>query len=277
MNAAFEPVAGGTGIRRAWAAVVAGGAVVLALALPALFRFEPQFSTPTATVEPPSSNITADDPFYSELVGCVTRLTGAEFGDVNIGPDGSVTGDGQTVLDLAAMRYPVEFRGCFDALLGNPREVLVDADPMTGSRLAIGVVDGWPTTNQDLTPAVTDPQERLSISNYPLHPGGEGCAHIPVQAMEDLSPPDFLIQILKRAGSADGFSERPPTFAGRISGIDQGDHWECISQEARADIAALRWMEMDVEDQGFYLLIVVGREIPDRTLHQIERALDSFE
>jgi hypothetical protein len=66
-------------------------------------------------------------------------------------------------------------------------------------RFSIRYPAAWERSMQSLTPGLTDPREIVSVGSYHMRPGGELCAHLPVNALEDLSPADAFLTVQERA------------------------------------------------------------------------------
>ena len=50
-------------------------------------------------------------------------------------------------------------------------------------RLEVSYPNDWYRSEEPLTPYLGDPKEILSLGSYPLRPGGDRCAHHPVNAL----------------------------------------------------------------------------------------------
>jgi hypothetical protein len=66
-------------------------------------------------------------------------------------------------------------------------------------RFSIRYPAAWERSIQSLTPGLTDPREIVSVGSYHMRPGGELCAHLPVNALEDLGPEDAFLTVQERA------------------------------------------------------------------------------
>ena len=263
--------------RLRWPAAVVSAALVLILAVPALlFLGDEQPQTTTTTLPATTTSIlehpvpVSEEPFYTALLQCVANRYGTGFGPVMANKHGQVTAEGQAAIDRAAGTGE-SFSKCFaDESMRNQSFDLEDGE---GSIL---LPPDWVRTTDDLTPNFGDPDERISMGTFPLFPMTEDSDSCALQALVDLSPDDVFIQILERSGPAESFEPRPPTFAGRLSGVDENDYWECLSPAERSDIGALRWLSFETGGRGFYALVALGSEIGDDQRHTVERILDSF-
>ena len=263
-----------------WPAAVVSAALVLLLAVPALFFLgdeSPQTTTTTLPVT--TTSVTEDtipveeEPFYTAVLGCVADETGYDFGPVTVDEDGSLTSRGRKALDGAASGYPGPYQACFEETTGLSGSLANQTFALSEGEASILVPDGWISTTDDLTPNIGDPWDRISIGTYPMEPmvaDGDSCA---LRALVDLSPNDVFIQILERDGSASA-APRPPTYAGRLSGLDDGDFWECMSPEERSDLGVLRFLDFGHEGRQFYVLLALGSETGADELHAAELILD---
>ncbi|MEX1124816.1 MAG: kelch repeat-containing protein, partial [Acidimicrobiia bacterium] len=264
-----------------WPAALVGAALVLILALPALlFLGDESPQTTTTTIPVTTTSVTVDtipvveEVFYTAVLQCLADETGNDFGPVTVDEDGLLTTRGRRALDAAAAGYPRPYRACYEITIGLGGSLQSQSFALNEGTASILVPSGWNSTTDDLTPNVGDPWERISIGTYPLVPtveGGDSCA---LQALEDLSPDDVFIQILERSGSALGFEPRAPTFAGRLTGLDEGDYWECLTPDERSDLGTLRWLSFEIDGRGFYALVALGSETGEDELHTVELILD---
>jgi hypothetical protein len=252
----------------------------LVLALPALFFLgdEPPQAT-TTTLPATTTSITentlpvVEDIFYTAVLHCLADQTGNNFGAVTVDEEGSLTTRGRRALDAAAEGYPGPFRACYEETSGLTGSLQSQSFALDEGEASILVPDGWMSTTNDLTPNVGDPNERISIGTYPLLPMVEDSDSCALQALVDLSPDDVFIQILERSGPASA-TQRPPTYAGRLSGLDEGDFWECMAPEDRPDLGVLRFLDFGHEGHQFYVLLALGSETGEDELHTAELMLD---
>jgi hypothetical protein len=262
-----------------WPAAVVSGVLVLLLAVPALFFLGDEApQTTTTTLPATTTTVTEDTPgveqaFYTAVLGCVADQTGYDFGPVTVDEDGSLTTRGRRALDAAAEGYPRPYQACFEQATGLRGSLVTQTFALSDGEATILVPDGWISTTDDLTPNVGDPWDRISIGTFSMVPtleDGNSCA---LQALVDLSPDDALIQILERSGPASA-TPRPPTYAGSLSGIDEGDFWECLSPQERTDLGVLRFLDFEHEGHQFYVLLALGSSTGEDELHTAELILD---
>jgi len=266
-----------------WPAAVVSGVLVLVLAVPALFFLGDEApQTTTTTLPATTTSVTEDtvpvgeEPFYTAVLGCVADQTGNDFGPVTVDEDGSLTARGRGALDGAASGYPGPYQECFEEATGLSGSLVNQTFALFEGEASIPLPDGWISTTDDLTPNVGDPEERITISTYPAAAGGDTCAQVPVQALDDLDPNDLFLQVLERSGPASA-TRRPPTFAGLIGQIDEGtDLWECMSSDQRSDLGSLQFLDFEHEGRQFYVLLALGSETGEDDLHLVELILDSI-
>jgi hypothetical protein len=244
-------------------------------------RPEDTVSPPTSTVTIPSHVTVAEgaDPFYADLARCVADSSRTDFGELDVHRDGSPTDAGQSSLDEAVTAAPDALARCHE-VLGSHGAVRREAVRLFPGSISIPEVtvsmlvpESWESTVDDLTPIVTGPQEAISLATFSMRSGGEECAHVPVNALEDMAPDDVFIQILNGTGS----EELPPTFAGRVDQLPQGEHIECLASPEREDIGSLLWAPFTENGHGLYILVALGAEVTREQLHLAERVLDSIE
>lgn len=168
-----------------------------------------------------------------------------------------------------------------DSALGDPvngPSTTTWADQDSGFEISYPAT--WYVAGHDLTPGA-GLMYRLAVASYPLPAGGGGgCGHLPIAALNRMSPTDAFIHLEERgpvSATADGFGERPDSFASLLDGIDEAtDAWECIASEQRDDIGVLRWIDFRDHGRGFYLLVAIGAEASTDDLAVASRVLDSL-
>jgi hypothetical protein len=155
-----------------------------------------------------------------------------------------------------------------------PFDVVID-----GAGIKVTHPSDWYQAREDLTPNAGLPQ-RVAVGTYGLGPGGPRCAHMPVTAMRDLGPTDVFLYLEEGVpiASPGEWDARPATFAGWLTGIDEGtDAWECMRDDERGHIGALRWLAFAESGRGLHLLAVIGREASADDVATAADILDSLE
>lgn len=141
-----------------------------------------------------------------------------------------------------------------------------------GGRFSIRFPAGWKRAAESLTPLLTDPREIVSVGTHDLRPGGERCAHLPVNALEDLGPTDAFLTVQERAQPhlAD-YPPRPIHF--ELGAPDERfDGVNCV----RSASILQWWLPFRDGDRAFYALVVLGKSASEDTRRQMLQTLDSF-
>ncbi len=116
----------------------------------------------------------------------------------------------------------------------------------------------WQHAPTRLTPFLGDPLELLALGTYRLRPGGDRCAHQPVDALEDLGPRDALLVIFERAEpyAKTGYPPRagPPELT-----VDTNRF--CVPAGGRLD----GWTSFGESGRAFYALLALGEDAPAET------------
>lgn len=126
----------------------------------------------------------------------------------------------------------------------------------------------WFVSDRPINDWVCSPFEILALATYPLRPGGHAVmdAQLPSNAVEDLGPNDILIWLNdsgnacggeRRAGTGDGFPERPAAF-GPVALCGDGD--ALCRSDGRNVVPGIRgwWSAFRDEDRGFYVFVGMG-------------------
>jgi len=127
----------------------------------------------------------------------------------------------------------------------------------------------WQRAASPLTPQLSDPVELLALGTYELRPGGDRCAHQPVNAVEDLGPRDALIVIFERAQpyAQSGYPPRQgsPELA-------RGTGRFCVSGTNRLD----SWLSFGESGRAFYALLALGENASEETRTQLLAVYESI-
>jgi hypothetical protein len=140
-------------------------------------------------------------------------------------------------------------------------------------RFSILYPAAWERSMQSLTPGLTDPREIVSVGSYHMRPGGELCAHLPVNALEDLSPADAFLTIQERAQPH--LADYPP----RPTQFDLGKPTEgfdgelCVREPGDLD---QWWLPFRDGSRAFYALVALGTSASKETRQQVTQTLNSF-
>jgi hypothetical protein len=159
-----------------------------------------------------------------------------------------------------------------------PAEMTIQAPALTTyddqeGRFSIRYPAAWERSMQSLTPGLTDPREIVSVGSYHMRPGGELCAHLPVNALEDLSPADAFLTIQERAQPH--LADYPP----RPTQFDLGKPTEgfdgelCVREPGDLD---QWWLPFRDGSRAFYALVALGTSASKETRQQVTQTLNSF-
>jgi hypothetical protein len=135
-------------------------------------------------------------------------------------------------------------------------------------RFTVTYPSDWFVADQPINDAVCSPFEILTLATYPLRPGGHAVidAQLPSNAVDDLGTNDILIWLNdsgnacggpRRAGSGDGFPERPARF-GPIT--DCRDVDGLCPSDGRGVVPGIRgwWIAFRDAGRGFYVFVGMG-------------------
>ena len=107
------------------------------------------------------------------------------------------------------------------------------------------------------------------------------CPHMPTRALEQLGTTDVFIFMDERGpvlpGSDHGFTKQPDDFEKLLSGVDERtDVFQCVDAAEREDFGLLKWLSLEENDRGYYLIVAAGRDASDRTLKELAESLNSL-
>ena len=127
----------------------------------------------------------------------------------------------------------------------------------------------WHRAESPLTPHLGDPRELLALGTYRLRPGGDRCAHQPVNAIEDLGTEDALIVIFERAPPypENGYPPRqgPPELVA-------GTNRFCVPGRDRLD----GWFSFGESGRAFYALLALGGRASPKTRQELVAIYESL-
>lgn len=147
-----------------------------------------------------------------------------------------------------------------------------------GEGIVVEVPPGWMLAGEPLTPALVNPREILSLGTYPLRAGGNRCAQLPEQALEDLGPDDAFVSVQERSSSAPPgpeFRPRPERFGPTLGiGYAKLEFTACL--EAREQFF-LRWIPFQDQGRAFYALVAIGHDASSETRAEAWAILDGLQ
>jgi hypothetical protein len=147
-----------------------------------------------------------------------------------------------------------------------------------GGDLRISYPPDWKIAGANLTPHLTDPREVVALGTFPLQPADHNCAHIPVNALEQMGPTDGFIWITERAGTSaptPNFGPRP-TSIGPTTGTDAngGDLAACLDHPL---LGTARAISFDDHGRHFTISYAVGSDATAQRRDDILAILNSFQ
>lgn len=148
--------------------------------------------------------------------------------------------------------------------------------PETG--VTISYPSSWKRSTRPLMPSLADPKELVALSTFPARPGGENCAHMPENAIEDMGPADALVVIeehlsdFEGAGTLADYPERPGQF-GPSDGYPS-EAVDCLDQ--RKEFFD-RFIPFRDSVRRFYAYVAFGTDTPPVIRTQAWAILDHLD
>lgn len=142
------------------------------------------------------------------------------------------------------------------------------------SGYTVALPEGWMLAPETLTPHLGNPSELLSIGTYGLRPGGENCAQVPVNALEDLGATDAFASIYERR-RGHGFVARPEHLESLATPAHDRSHLEapdCLEDPDKP--MSMWWFSFADGGRGFYALVALGPEASSETRATLWEILD---
>jgi hypothetical protein len=137
----------------------------------------------------------------------------------------------------------------------------------------------WNVAAAVLTPHLSDPHEILALGTFTMAPADHNCAHIPVNALEQMSPADAFIWITERTGTdndpAWNFGPRPASID-PTSGTDAngGDLAACLN---RPLLGTARAVSFDDHSRHFTITYAIGADATQQRRANVLAILNSFQ
>jgi hypothetical protein len=137
----------------------------------------------------------------------------------------------------------------------------------------------WNVAPAVLTPHLTDPHEILALGTFTMAPADHNCAHIPVNALEEMLPTDAFIWITERTGTDNDpawtFGPRP-TSIDPTSGTDAngGDLAACLNHPLRGSARAVSF---DDHSRHFTITYAIGADATQQRHADVVAILNSFQ
>ncbi len=137
----------------------------------------------------------------------------------------------------------------------------------------------WTRSIDPLMPSLADPRELVAFSTFSARPGGENCAHMPENAIEDMGPTDALVVIEERRGDPeDGtvtradYPKRPGQF-----GPSHGYRSEAVDCLDRRKAFFDRFIPFSDSGRRFYAYVAFGPDAPTAIRTQAWTILDRLD
>jgi hypothetical protein len=148
-----------------------------------------------------------------------------------------------------------------------------------GAGVTVSYPPGWTRASGKLMPNLADPKELVALGTFELPPGGDNCAHMPENAVEEMSPADGLIVLEERlldgedgSGTFEGYPERPEHF-----GPGSGYPSEAVDCLDRPKAFFDRFIAFRDSDRRFYAYVALGRQVTPGIRDQAWAILDRLE
>jgi hypothetical protein len=137
----------------------------------------------------------------------------------------------------------------------------------------------WFVAPQNLTPHLgkaNRPWEIVSLGTYKrLDPADHNCAHIPVNALENLGPGDAFISVLERRPPSHELTTPRPRRFGPNSGVD-GNDTEVVDCLSVPPEAAIRWIPFAAAEREFYVIVAIGTDATPQRRAETYHMLDAM-
>jgi hypothetical protein len=126
-------------------------------------------------------------------------------------------------------------------------------------------------------PGLSDPLELVALSTFDARRGGENCAHVPENAVEDMGPADALVIVEERLAEFEGSSpDDYPPRPGRFGSSD-GYRSETIDCLDRRKEFFDRFIPFRDSGRRFYAYVAFGPETPSAVRTEAWAILDRLE
>ena len=152
-------------------------------------------------------------------------------------------------------------------------------DEIPEAGLTVSYPPTWMRSADPLMPGLADPQELVALSTFPVRAGGENCAHMPENAIEDMGPTDGLVVIEERVGDLESsaatlrdYPERPERF-----GPSSGYRSEAVDCLDRRKAFFDRFIPFSESGRRFYAYVAFGADTPPAIRTQAWTILDRLD
>jgi hypothetical protein len=152
-------------------------------------------------------------------------------------------------------------------------------DEIPEAGLTVSYPSTWTRAADALMPGLADPRELVALSTFPVRAGGENCAHMPENAIEDMGPTDGLVVIEERVGDLESsaatlrdYPERPERF-----GPGNGYRSEAVDCLDRRKAFFDRFIPFSESGRRFYAYVAFGADTPPAIRTQAWTILDNLD
>jgi hypothetical protein len=145
------------------------------------------------------------------------------------------------------------------------------------ARLTVSHPPDWLRAPERLMPGLVDPRELVALSTFDARRGGENCAHMPENAIEDMGPADALVVVEERLAESEGgtpsdYPPRPGHF-----GSGEGYPSEAVDCLDRRKEFLDRFIPFSDVGRHFYAYVAFGPETPSAVRTEAWAILDRLE
>jgi hypothetical protein len=149
-------------------------------------------------------------------------------------------------------------------------------DEIADAGLTVSYPSTWTRSADPLMPGLADPRELVALSTSPVRAGGDNCAHMPENAIEDMRTTDALVVIEERIGDLESaaatlrdYPERPEHF-----GPSNGYPSEAVDCLDRRKAFFDRFIPFSESGRRFYAYVAFGADTPPAIRTQAWTILD---
>ena len=146
------------------------------------------------------------------------------------------------------------------------------------ARLTVSHPPDWLPAPERLMPGLSDPRELVALSTFDARRGGENCAHMPENAIEDMGPTDALVVVEERLAEVEGGlpSDYPPRPS-HFGASDGGYPSEAVDCLDRRKEFFDRLIPFSDAGRSFYAYVAFGPETPSAVRTEAWAILDRLE
>ena len=143
--------------------------------------------------------------------------------------------------------------------------------------LTVSYPSSWTRSTDPLMPSLADPRELVALSTFPARAGGDNCAHMPENAVEDMGPADALVVVEERLGDFEtggpaDYPARPEHF-----GPSNGYPSEAVDCLDRRKAFFDRFIPFSDSGRRFYAYVAYGPDAPPAIRTQAWSILDRLD